>query len=150
MAKYLTESVVDAAGHPTPGPWRFCNVIMLATIRAALEVFELSVGNEKGTAVLLTALPAATFSLSNCATGQQKWILIERYCYFNECDPIGWARARHLDDLSLRIRYPVAIAVPVRIQTSLATQVWNQRCIHQGNLTSRSRGACSCSGGSGF
>lgn len=53
--------MVDDAGHPTPGPLRFCNVIIAASIRAAWDAFDASVG--KGTGVPNTC-PAATFWLS--------------------------------------------------------------------------------------
>jgi len=46
-----------------PGPFRFCNVINEAMMRAAFDWFELSVGNETLALGLLTALPAATFML---------------------------------------------------------------------------------------
>lgn len=64
--KQLTENVVDAAGQPLPGPLRFCSVTSDATMRAAWDCFELSVGNETGTLGLLIALPAATFALRAC------------------------------------------------------------------------------------
>jgi hypothetical protein len=64
-----TSNVVEAAGQPTPGPFKFCNVTSEAWILAALDAFELSVGNDTGTLGLLIAWPAATFWLNAYAYG---------------------------------------------------------------------------------
>lgn len=57
--------VVDAAGHPTPGPWRFCSVTSAALIRANCDALESSTGNETATVGLLTAWPAATLAFND-------------------------------------------------------------------------------------
>jgi len=49
------ENVVEAAGHPTPGPLRFWRVMMDALIRASLDALESSVGKDNETVGLLTA-----------------------------------------------------------------------------------------------
>ena len=51
-------NVVLTAGHPLPGPFRFCSVISAAFIRALWLAFELSVGNPTLTDGLFTAIPA--------------------------------------------------------------------------------------------
>ena len=56
--------VVDTAGQPWPGPWRFCSVIRAAVMRALFEALELSVGNVTAIGGLLTACPAATLVFS--------------------------------------------------------------------------------------
>jgi len=72
--------VVAAAGHPTPGPRKFCKVTSEACMRAILDAFESSVGKETETPGLLTARPAATFALreamnSSRGGGQAQGIL---------------------------------------------------------------------------
>jgi len=52
------KSVVLAAGHPFPDPFKFCNVINAAVIRVLSLCFELSVGNETFTEGLFSAFPA--------------------------------------------------------------------------------------------
>jgi hypothetical protein len=79
--RQLTERVVDAAGQPTPGPFRFWIVTKAASIRAAFDAFELSVGNETDTEGLWTAWPAATFASSaemytSCDGGHEHGTLI--------------------------------------------------------------------------
>jgi len=54
---------VDAAGQPTPGPFKFWRVMIAASIRVAASEAELPVGNDKATEGLLTAWPAATLAL---------------------------------------------------------------------------------------
>lgn len=39
-------NVVEEAGHPWPGPWRFWRVTMQVSMRASWEAFELSVGKD--------------------------------------------------------------------------------------------------------
>jgi hypothetical protein len=55
MAACWATKVVDDAGQPTPGPWRFCKVTRAASIRASWEAFESSDGNETAIEGLLTA-----------------------------------------------------------------------------------------------
>lgn len=59
-------NVVDAAGHPTPGPLRFWSVTSAASMRASWEACELSVGKETATLGLLVAWPAAAFAERSC------------------------------------------------------------------------------------
>jgi len=56
-------SVVLTIGHPFPTPFKFCNVIDMAVIRASWEAMDESVGKVTGTVGLLTAFPAATLAL---------------------------------------------------------------------------------------
>lgn len=73
QATTLTENVVDAAGHPTPGPWRFCKVIMAAWTRAILVGVDWSAAsleNVRATPGLLIACPAAALSLNCCNSGE--------------------------------------------------------------------------------
>ena len=42
-------NVVEDAGHPTPGPLRFCSVISDASMRAEAEVLSVPVGNVTAT-----------------------------------------------------------------------------------------------------
>ena len=51
----LATNVVLAAGHPFPGPFKFCKVINAAVIRVLWLWFELSVWNETFTEGLVTA-----------------------------------------------------------------------------------------------
>ena len=62
MAACWARRVVDTAGQPWPGPWRFCSVMREAMIRAFFEALELSVGNVTAIGGLLTACPAATLA----------------------------------------------------------------------------------------
>jgi len=54
---------VDAAGQPTPGPFKFWRVTIAAWIRATWDACEESVGKESAMLGLLTACPAATLAL---------------------------------------------------------------------------------------
>lgn len=56
--------VVEAEGHPTPGPRRFWRVTVAVWSRANWDACELSVGNDTATGVLFTAWPAATLAFS--------------------------------------------------------------------------------------
>ena len=56
--------VVEAEGHPSPGPRRFCRVTVAVWSRANWDASELSVGNDTVIAVLFTAWPAATLAFS--------------------------------------------------------------------------------------
>jgi len=62
MAFCWARYVVEAAGHPTPGPSRFCKVTNDAWILASLSSFEEPVGKETLIPRLLTAWPALTFA----------------------------------------------------------------------------------------
>jgi hypothetical protein len=75
------EKVVDDAGHPTPGPNKFCRDEMAVWIRAICEPVELSVGNGAGTPGLWTSCPAATLAESDAMNefrsgGQEQGILM--------------------------------------------------------------------------
>jgi len=54
----LANNVVLTAGHPLPGPFKFCKVINAAVMRALWLCIELSVGNATLTDGLFTAIPA--------------------------------------------------------------------------------------------
>lgn len=60
------ENVVDAAGHPTPGPDRFWSEEMAVWIRLIWDAVELSVGKEAPTLGLWMSCPAATFAATCC------------------------------------------------------------------------------------
>ena len=62
----FANNVVLTAGHPFPGPFKFCNVINAALILVLWLWFELSVGYETLTEGLFTAIPAWTFFTSAC------------------------------------------------------------------------------------
>jgi len=62
MAAVWALKVVDAAGHPTPGPRRFCRVTVAALRRASLDALESSSGKLTWMVGLLTAWPAATLA----------------------------------------------------------------------------------------
>ena len=62
----LANNVVLTAGHPFPGPFKFCRVINAAFIRVLWLWFELSVGNVTLTEGLFTAIPAWTFLTRDC------------------------------------------------------------------------------------
>ena len=66
----FANNVVLTAGHPFPGPFKFCNVINAALILVLWLWFELSVGYETLTEGLFTAIPAWTFLTSACI---RKW-----------------------------------------------------------------------------
>lgn len=51
-------SLVDANGHPFPGPFKFWIVMEAAVILPDLSCFESPVGNETFTVGLFTAIPA--------------------------------------------------------------------------------------------
>lgn len=55
MAWACAVNVVEAAGHPTPGPLKFCKVTTAALRRASLDALELSVGKDTWMVGLLTA-----------------------------------------------------------------------------------------------
>jgi hypothetical protein len=61
-AARCAESVVDAAGHPSPGPLRFCSVTIAASTRASCEATELSSGKDTANDGLFTAWPAFAFA----------------------------------------------------------------------------------------
>lgn len=46
---------MEAAGQPTPGPFKFCKVTIEASIRAAASALVLPVGNDKETLGLFVA-----------------------------------------------------------------------------------------------
>ena len=56
--------VVEAEGHPCPGPWRFCRVTIAVWMRSNWDACELSVGNDTVIAVLFTAWPARTLAFN--------------------------------------------------------------------------------------
>ena len=62
----LANNVVLTAGHPFPGPFKFCRVINAAFIRVLWLWFELSVGNVILTEGLFTAIPAWTSLTRDC------------------------------------------------------------------------------------
>lgn len=62
MAFCWARNVVEAAGHPTPGPSWFCKVTSDAWILASWSSFEEPVGKETLIPGLLTAWPALTFA----------------------------------------------------------------------------------------
>jgi hypothetical protein len=64
IACLCATKVVDAAGHPTPGPLRFCRVTIAVLMRCNWSSPELPVGNVTGMEGLLTTLPARTLALS--------------------------------------------------------------------------------------
>jgi hypothetical protein len=66
IAAFCAENVVDATGHPLPGPFRFWSVTAAAFKRASCEALELSVGKDSCTEGLLRTWPALTFWLSSC------------------------------------------------------------------------------------
>ena len=62
IASRCATKVVDVAGQPMPGPFKFCSVTMAASMRVSCEVLELSVGKETATEGLFTTFPAATLA----------------------------------------------------------------------------------------
>ena len=64
-AACCAESVVDTAGHPFPGPKRFCSVTSAVSTRASCDWAELSSGKDTFTDGLFTACPAIT-SATRC------------------------------------------------------------------------------------
>ena len=64
MALSWARNVVDTAGQPTPGPFKFWRVTRAAWIRACWEAFELSVGKEMGTLGLFRTWPALTLAFN--------------------------------------------------------------------------------------
>ena len=52
------ERVVETAGHPFPGPFKFWRVMVAAVILADLSALESPVGKDTETVGLLTAFPA--------------------------------------------------------------------------------------------
>ena len=63
IAFCCASTVVLAAGHPFPGPFRFCSVTSEAWMRASCDSVESSSGKVTATEGLLTAFPAATLAL---------------------------------------------------------------------------------------
>ena len=69
IAFCCASSVVLAAGHPFPGPFRFCSVSSEAWMRASCDSVESSSGKVTATEGLLTAFPAATLALRDWGWG---------------------------------------------------------------------------------
>ena len=74
MAFCCALKVVDATGHPFPGPFRFCSVTAAAFNRASLDAFEASVGKLTCTEGLLIACPAFTLAV-NCYSNKTDGIM---------------------------------------------------------------------------
>jgi hypothetical protein len=131
MAFCWARNVVEAAGHPTPGPRRFCKVTIAVCIRASFEALELSVGKETDMPGLFTTLPAATFALIDyesqalnpCLHYIVGWEL-STHC--NERITARWARARDFDDVSSSIANAIAVARTSGVQASLVAELGHE------------------------
>lgn len=66
MAFPSAVNVVDAMGHPFPGPSKFCSVTAAALRRASCDAVLLSVGNVTLTEGFVVTNPAATFWFKDC------------------------------------------------------------------------------------
>lgn len=72
---------MDAAGQPTPGPFKFWSVTMAASIRWAADALSLPVGKDTAILGLLVACPAATLAFKSAMNvlrsgGQEQGILM--------------------------------------------------------------------------
>ena len=136
-------NVVDAAGHPTPAPRKFCNVTITAFIRAISEDLSLPVGKDTWTPVLLTAWPRATLALNaydrHCElTVWNRWILTN----LDKIWPGWWTKARYSDNFTGGIRDSIAVAAASWIYTSPHAKFRDERRIHTIRRGTGSRSKC--------
>ena len=62
MVACWARRVIDMAGQPWPGPWRFCSVIREVMMCMFFEALELSIRNMMAIGGLLMACPAETLA----------------------------------------------------------------------------------------
>ena len=124
----LANNVVLAAGHPFPGPFKFCKAINAAVIRPLSPCFESSVGNPTLTEGLFTANPAWTSLTSACREEKNRPVSRpldkeNKVPYVKINILRGWARARNLNRLSVGSIYrPVAVPRSSRVQSRFKSQ----------------------------